>query len=87
MKIELNELEIRILLKCFNKPLSKRDVTQKFHRAPIAERALAIDHLLESSLIESKALPKPNSKKTPIFYFITNSGKKWINSYNENYPG
>lgn len=37
-------------------------------------------------LILSKKMSKPDSKKNPIFYWITDKGKKWVADYLKNFP-
>ncbi len=86
LKIALTTLQIKVLLKCADKPLSKRNVTQVFSQYKKPERDQAIDELIYTGFLEAKELPKPGAKKTPIFYIATSKGIKWVEDYNTNYP-
>jgi hypothetical protein len=86
MKIDLTNLEIKILLQCSAGIVSKTVITQMFRRYNKMERAQAIDRLISKDFLLRQELPKLGSKKTPIFYRITEQGKKWIEEYNKNYP-
>lgn len=89
MKLTLNTLEIKILLKCdkCNAGLiSKSDITQFFRASSREERVKAINSLIANKLLVAREMPKAGSNKTPVFYELTNDGKKWIDDYNENYP-
>lgn len=84
--VDLTPLEIRILLKCYENPLGKKDISQFYRARSHADRKQAIQNLIENGLVLSKQMPKPNSKKIPIYYLITDSGKKWILNYIKNFP-
>ena len=86
MKLDLNTLEIRILLKCYKNLLSRTDVSQIYHNYSKEERSKAIKTLSESGFIHSIEFPKLDAKKVPVFYEITNRGKQWVKDYLNNYP-
>lgn len=87
MKINLNTLEIKILLKCEAGLKSKSDISQLFRTCDKEEKAQAIKNLIANELILAQEFPKACSNKTPIFYKLTGAGKKWLDDYNKNYPG
>lgn len=86
MKINLSTLEIKILLKCSTGLKSKSDITQLFKPYDKEERAKAISSLIANKLLLAQEMPKIGSNKTPVFYKLTENGKKWIDDYNKNYP-
>lgn len=86
MKLALSTLEIKILLKCYAGLKSKSDITQSFRTCDKEERAKAINNLIANKLIIAQEMPKTGSNKTPVFYKLTENGKKWIEDYNKNYP-
>jgi hypothetical protein len=86
MKLDLNTLEIRILLKCYEGMLNKTDVTQIYFKHSMEVRSRAIATLSERGFIHALELPKPGSKKVPVFYEITDKGKRWVKNYLDNYP-
>ena len=71
MKEDLSILEIKILLKCSQKILSRTYITSFYFRYPPAEREKALNNLIKNSLIVKRQLPKPKAARTPIFYEIT----------------
>jgi len=77
----LSTLAIKMLLKCNEKSISMRDVTQFYKSYGKDERDKAIIDLLNEKYIESIQMPRPNTKKTPTFYSITLKGKKWVAAY------
>ena len=66
---------------CNKKPLSKRDITQNFKRHATNLRLESIETLLKHQLIEKKEMPKPDTRRVPTYYFITNEGTLWLNQY------
>jgi len=89
MKLDLSTLEIKILLRCdkCNAGLvSKSDITQFFRTSSKEERGRAIDSLMANKLLLAQEMPRIGSNKTPVFYKLTENGKKWVDDYNENYP-
>lgn len=84
--IDLPLLEIRILLKCHEKAISKRDMTRFYYKHPKADREQALTHLMTRGLLLSQELPKAGAKKTPTFYSLTDAGKEWVKQYEANYP-
>lgn len=74
--MELTTLEIRILLKCSERLISKRDITQLYSNQQKAERDEAILTLSKHNFIIAQPMPKPGTRKTPIFYKITDEGQK-----------
>jgi len=86
MKLTLSTLEIKILLKCRAGLMSKSDVTQFFRANNKEERAKAINNLIANKLILAQEMPKAGSNKTPVFYKLMESGRRWIDDYNKNYP-
>jgi len=87
INIELSDLEIRMLLKCSEKPLSKRAVTQLYSKFGKGTRDKAIEYLADYGLITAHKMPKPGTRKTPVFYKITDKGQQWVKNYLDNYPG
>lgn len=85
-RLDTNPLEIRILLKCNERPLGKKEISQLYRTYDSTERLTAIENLINGGLILSKQMPKPNSKKIPTYYWITDKGKKWVQEYIENLP-
>ena len=87
---ELNPLQIRILLRCIDDPLSKTNLTrlcQNYARQHGKDWCQeSIENLINQEFLISKEMPKPGATKTPILYFLTNKGKAWITHYKENYP-
>lgn len=86
MKLDLNTLEIRILLRCDEGMLNKTDITQIYSKYSKEERSKAITSLIEGGFIHSLELPKPGVRKIPVYYEITDKGKKWVKEYLDNYP-
>jgi len=86
VNMELSTLEIRILLKCDKKLLSRTDISQLYKKFTKTYRDAAIKTLLNHDLIEAIEKPKEGASKTPVFYKITPKGKEWIERYNKNYP-
>jgi len=82
----LSDLDKRILLKCSEKPLSKRDVTHLYNKFDKPSRDKSIAHLMEESLLAAHKMPKPGTRKTPVFYKITDKGQQWVKNYLDNYP-
>jgi len=82
----LTPIEIRILLKCSESPLAKKEISQLYRTYTHEDRTLAINNLIENNFILSKYMPKPGSKKIPIYYWITDIGKKWVSEYIKNFP-
>ena len=85
--MEFSTLEIRILLKCAEKAISKRDVTQLYSNYPKAERDTTILKLIDQGYITAQVMPKPGTRKPPTFYRITDKGQQWVDKYLESYPG
>jgi len=86
MKTKLADLEVRMLLKCSEKPLSKHSVTQLYRKFEKVRRDEAIAHLTDDGFITAHKMPKPGTRKTPVFYKITDEGQKWVKQYLDNYP-
>jgi hypothetical protein len=86
LNIDLNTLEILILYRCSVAFISKSQISQFFKKYSKDDRDLAIAHLINKKFIITKALPKLGTSKTPVFYLTTEAGKKWLETYNKNYP-
>lgn len=86
MELDLNTLEIRILLKCNEKLLSRTYLAPLYNKYSLKERRKAIEHLIKEKYIIARELPKPGAKVVPVFYEITEKGKKWVRDYLDNYP-
>ena len=52
----------------------------------LTEKQKAIRGLVIKDLLIERALPKIGTKKTPVFYTLTDAGKKWVEEYKKNYP-
>lgn len=85
MDINLSALEIRILLKCDERPLVRGKLTQVYKKSSIEEREKAINNLKARQYIVQKALPKPSTRTVPIFYEITDKGRAWVKEYMATY--
>ena len=85
-KITLSTLEIQILLKCSKDTFTKSDLSRFFMKNSLLEKQKMIRRLIIQDLILEQALPKIGSKKIPIFYSLTEKGKKWVVDYKKNYP-
>ncbi|HSW68752.1 MAG TPA: hypothetical protein VLI69_01170 [Gammaproteobacteria bacterium] len=57
------------------------DVTQLYKQYKKEERDDEIRNLISDDYLEAKKMPKPNTKKTPTYYFITDKGKAWVKNY------
>ncbi len=79
-------LEIRILLKCDEQPLSKRRISQLYSKFKKVERDTALAHLVDEGLLVSKVMPKPGTRKNPTFYFLTEKGVRWVKNYQASFP-
>ena len=86
METTLTELEIKILMRCQKGTISRRMATQYFKSAGKIERDKALANLIQSGFLLSKRLPKPDARKTPTFYELTEKGAAWLQSYFDNYP-
>ena len=86
MNINLSTLEIKILLKCSEFLLSRSYLPQLYRRYNKKEREIAIKNLINHGLLLAQEMPKAGARKTPVFYKITDKGKKWLFDYNQNYP-
>lgn len=82
----LSVLEIQILLKCDEDVFTKSALSQLFRKNSLLEKQKAIKRLAIQDLIIERALPKAGSSKVPVFYVLTEKGKKWIGNYKKNYP-
>lgn len=82
----LQLMEIKILFKCDEKPLSKSYTTQLYKKMGKKKRDQIIQNLIKRNFIQEILLPKPGANKTPLFYAITEKGKNWIKQYLNNYP-
>jgi DNA-binding PadR family transcriptional regulator len=70
-----------MLLALYEGQLTKTDLTTRFRSVSAAEREKLINKLVKDGLVEGELRPTPNSRKTPLFYFLTDSGKKWVANY------
>lgn len=86
MGLNRPSLEIRMLFKCAKKPMSKSNISNLFHRYSIEDREQALENLISDKLIEMKEMPRPDTKKPPVFYFISDAGKEWLKQYEASYP-
>lgn len=82
----ISTLGIKILLKCSERQLSKHDVTQLYKVHSKEERDGAITYLLNDGYLEAVKMPKPNTKKTPTYYLITEKGSQWVDDYLNSFP-
>ncbi len=80
-KITISTLSIRILLKCHEKPVSMHNVSQFYKPFPKEERDKAIAELIKNHFIDTRMIPKPNTRRTPTYYLITDKGIKWVKEY------
>jgi predicted transcriptional regulator len=80
-EINIPEIGIKILLKCDKHPVNKSDITQLYKPYKKEARNEIIDFLINHGYLESKKMPKPDVKKTPTYYFITQKGKQWVMEY------
>jgi hypothetical protein len=81
-------LQVRLLLKCAAKPMSKSEFSN-FHlykKSSPAERKQALEELIQQGLLLEKSMPKEGVNKIPTFYFVTDKGQKWLESYRTSYP-
>jgi len=85
MEITLTELDIKILMRCQKETISRRMATQYFKSASKPIRDQALEKLVKNGLLLSKRLPKPDARKTPTFYELTEKGKTWLQDYFDNY--
>lgn len=86
-EIDLGILEIQILLKCSEGAFTKTNLSQiARNKYSLLEKQRIIKKLVAQDLIMEKALPKIGSTKVPVFYILTEAGKKWIDDYKKNYP-
>lgn len=85
-KTTLGILEIQILLKCSQGTLTKSALCQFSRNNSLLEKQKRIRNLIIQDLIIEQALPKIGCKKIPIFYSLTEKGKKWVTDYKKNYP-
>lgn len=86
MQLDLNTLEIQLLFKCNIALISKTKFARILKNYSKLDKEKAISHLISKNLVNTQALPKQNSKRVPVFYQITETGKKWLENYNKNYP-
>jgi hypothetical protein len=86
MEINLSALEIRILLKCSQELMSKTAFSQLSRQDGKAKKEKALNNLIKQDYIVAKELPRLGSNKTPVFYEITDKGRKWVKQYLDNYP-
>ncbi|MGD9108814.1 MAG: hypothetical protein PVI75_06575 [Gammaproteobacteria bacterium] len=73
--------EIKMLLKLYEKPLNKTNLAKIFWRIKKSTREEILKNLMLNNLIYAKEMPKPKTKKTPIYYFLTEKGTIWISNY------
>jgi len=87
MQTELSVLEMQILLRCEQGTFTKSDLSQlSRQKHSLTEKQKTIRRLIIQDLLTEKALPKIGTKKVPVFYSLTEAGKKWVKNYNGNYP-
>jgi len=83
----LGYLEIQILLRCDAGDFNKTDLSQIARRQySLTEKQKIIRGLIIKDLLIEKMLPKIGATRAPIFYFLTDNGKKWVDEYKKNYP-
>ena len=82
----LNVLEIQILLKCSSGTFTKSALSQIYRQNSLLEKQKSIRRLVIQDLIIERSLPKQGCKKVPVFYVLTEKGKKWVADYKKNYP-
>lgn len=80
-KIDLNTLEIRILLKCYETLLHHAYFTFAYRKTPLAEREATINHLEQKQYLRVREFPKPLRGGIPVFYEITEEGEGWVDAY------
>jgi len=83
---QLTVFQIRILLKCEDKPISQYYITNSFRKYTRQQREDELAQLVKEGMLEMKELPKKGTNKIPTFYFITEQGKLWVEQYQANYP-
>jgi hypothetical protein len=87
MTTELDILEMQILLHCDEGLFTKSDLSRiARQKYSLANKQKAIQKLVSQGLLIEKALPKLDSKRIPVFYSLTDAGKKWVTEYKNNYP-
>jgi transposase-like protein len=82
----LPPLAIRILQKCAEQTVSKTAVTQYYKKHTKEEREEAVRLLLEEQYIIAQVMPRPDTRKAPTFYVISDKGRKWLKEYYKMYP-
>lgn len=83
----LGYLEIQILLHCDVGNFTKTDLSQIARRKySLTEKQKAIRSLIIKDLLIEKVLPKIGTTRAPVFYCLTDNGKKWVKEYKRSYP-
>ncbi len=81
-----SSLQIRLLLKCEQEPMTKSNVSKLYKKLEKDRRVEEITELIKAGMLTEKAMPKIGVNKTPVFYFLTEEGKNWVDQYHANYP-
>ena len=82
MPLKYSLVQVRMLLALDSKgQLTKTGLTTRFRSVNANEREKLINQLVKDGLVEGELRPTPNSRKTPLFYFLTDLGKKWVADY------
>lgn len=66
--------------------MSKSDASNLYKKFGKAHREEEVTQLINAGMIIEKAMPKIGVNKTPVFYFLTADGQKWVEEYHANYP-
>jgi hypothetical protein len=82
----LSPFQIRILLKCVIKPLSRDYISNSYRKYTAEERLAGLQSLIKQGMLTEQAMPKPGANRIPVFYFITDKGREWIEKYQADYP-
>tara|TARA_R110000868_G_scaffold266583_1_gene525825 strand:+ start:41239 stop:41511 length:273 start_codon:yes stop_codon:yes gene_type:complete len=84
---DFSELAIKILLKCHDQKLNKRDITQRFKPYAIELRTNALNELFDANYITAKKLPRSNTTgPAPTYFSVTEDGETAIEEYFQQYP-
>jgi hypothetical protein len=79
----LTAFQIRMLLKCNERPVSKYYLSNPYRKYRSPEYTAGLQALIQEGFLEEKELPRVGAIRTPVSYFITEKWREWVKRYKE----
>ena len=61
--------------------MTKTQFSKRFVYLTIDDRYAALEQLLKDGLVIAEERPKSRAKHIPVYYFLSEVGKKWVAEY------